>query len=313
MTPLVVPGTANRPVAAAVCDALGAEPASCAIDQFPDGELRPVVDRVRGRDVYVVQPTAPPVSEHLVELLLLLDACRRGGSTRITAVVPYFGYARQDRRLLEGQAVAARVCVEALRSAGADRLVVVDPHTTALEAMCQMPAELLTAEPLLAAAVADGIDPGTVVVAPDLGAAKLAERYAAALGATVALVQKTRLGGGKVAVRDLAGEVSGRPSLIVDDMVSTGVTIEAAIGALRARGGGRGVTVVATHGVLVPGALERIARAGARRVVLTDTVRVPANTSADLAIEVCPAAPLLADAISRLHRDEPLDGLRLVI
>lgn len=311
----VVPGTANRALALAVADHLGTEVAACEVERFPDGELSPVVEGVRGEDVYVVQPTGPPVNEHLVELLLLLDACRRMGAARITAVVPYFGYARQDRRLREGQAVGARVCAEALASGGADRVLVVDPHTSALEAMCPVPVEMLTALPVLAGAIVDRVPPEAVVVAPDLGAVKLAERYAAASRRGVAVVRKTRVSGRVVHASEVIGDVAGRPAVIVDDMIATGATVEAAVGVLRARGCSD-VTVAATHGVLAAGAAGRISALGVGRVLLTDTLAPPPTATAAHgapAIEVCSVAPLLADAIGRLHRDESLEDLRLAM
>jgi ribose-phosphate pyrophosphokinase len=302
----LVTGTANRPLAAAVAAALGSEVAPCEVERFPDGELRPAVAELRGDDVYVVQPTGPPVNEHLVELMLLLDACRRAGADRLTAVVPYFGYARQDRRGRAGEAVGARVVADALAAAGADRLVVVDPHTVALEAMCSMSVEMLTVVPTLATALG-GIGPeATVVVAPDLGAVKLAERYAARRGrCPVAVVRKTRTSGATVEAHDLVGDVSGRRVVIVDDMISTGATIEAAIAVVLAHGADEDLTVAATHGLLVGGAVSRMSAAGAGRVLVTDTL--PVTEAAP--ISVCSIAPLLADAIGRLHDDEGLDDL----
>ena len=224
----IVPGTANPLLAGAIAKTLGTEPVPCELDRFPDGELRPVVGHLRGDDVYVIQPTGPPVSDHLMELLLLLDACRRGGAGRITAVLPYFGYARQDRRGRAGEAVGARVVADALAASGAQRLVVVDPHSAALEAMCGIPVEMLTAVPALAGALAPAIPGDAVVVAPDLGAVKLAEHYASLLQRPVAVVRKTRVTGATVRAEEIAGDVAGRPAVIVDDMISTGATIEAA-------------------------------------------------------------------------------------
>ena len=207
----IVPGTANLLLAAAVARTLRTELVTCELDRFPDGELRPVVDHLRGDDVYVIQPTGPPVSDHLVELLLLLDACRRGGAGRITAILPYFGYARQDRRSQAGETVGARVVADALAASGAQRLVVVDPHTAALEAMCGIPVEMLTAVPALAGALAPLVPGGAVVVAPDLGAVKLAEHYASLLHRPVAVVRKTRMTGATVRAEEIAGDVAVRP------------------------------------------------------------------------------------------------------
>jgi ribose-phosphate pyrophosphokinase len=302
----VVAGTASVPLAAAIAAALSCEPAGCAITRFPDGELRPNVANVRGDDVYLVESTGPPVSENVVELLLLLDACRRAGAGRLTAVVPYFGYARQDRRGNSGEAVGARVLADALVSAGAQRLVIVDPHTTALEAMCAVPVEMLSAVPVLAHAVAGDLAEDAVVVAPDLGAVKLAERYAALLERPVAVVRKTRMSGETVRAEELVGEVAGRSALIVDDMISTGGTIEAAAGVLQAFGASGEVVVLATHGLLVASAAKRLGPL-VDRLVVTDSLA--AGDHPGLRIEVRSIATLLADAIDRLHRNRDLADL----
>ena len=307
MTLRVVSGTANPLLAAAVVNVLQIEQASCEMVRFPDGELRPVVGRMRGDDVYVVQPTGPPVSEHLTELLLLLDACRRAGAERITGVVPYFGYARQDRRGRPGEAVGARVVADVLAAAGAQRLIVVDPHTVALEAMCAVPVEMLTAVPVLADALASELPAHAVVVAPDLGAVKLAERFAATLRLPVAVVRKTRLSGVDVQAEELVGDVEDRLAIIVDDMISTGATIEAAVRVLLAHGARPGIVVAATHGLLVGSAPDCLESLPLSRVVTTDTV-VRHDRSA-VPIDVRSVAPLLADAIHRLHHNEPLDDL----
>ena len=305
----IVPGDAGRSLAGLIARRLGAEPVTCQLERFPDGELRPVVDHLRGDDVFVIQPTGPPVSDHLVELFLLLDACRRGGADRITAVLPYFGYARQDRRDRTGQAVGARVIADALAGSGAQRLIVVDPHSAALEAMCGIPVEMLTAVPVLAAALAPMVAEGAVVVAPDLGAAKLAEHYASLLRRPVAVVRKSRLSAVAVHSEEIAGDVNGRPAVIIDDMISTGATIEAAAGVLLAHGGAPDIVVAATHGPLVDTASDRLERLPVRQVLTTDTLaRGPVAMPS---LRVKSAAPLLAEAISRLHHDQPLGDLLL--
>ena len=256
---------------------------------------------------YVIQPTGPPVSDHLVELLLLLDACRRGGAGRITAVLPYFGYARQDRRSQAGEAVGARVVADALAASGAQRLVVVDPHTAALEAMCGIPVEMLTAVPALAGALAPLVPGDAVVVAPDLGAVKLAEHYASLLHRPVAVVRKTRMTGATVRAEEIAGDVAGRPAVVVDDMISTGATIEAAARVLLAHGGAPAIVVAATHGLLVAGAAGRLGRLPVQCTVTTDSL--PRGHPPAVPLQVESIAPLLADAISRLHHEQPLGDL----
>jgi len=302
----ILAGTANRPLADAIARALRTEPVPGELERFPDGELRPNVGPVRGDDVYLVQPTGPPVSDHLIELLLLADACRRGGAGRITAVVPYFGYARQDRRGRAGEAVGSRVVADALCGSGAHRLIVVDPHTTALEAMCGIPTEMLTAVPVLARALAPVPD-GAVVVAPDLGAAKLAEHYASLLRLPVAVVRKTRLTGSAVQAEEIAGDIADRPAVIVDDMISTGATIEAAVRVVLAHGGAPDVVVAASHGLLVGAAASRLGSLAVRHVLTTDSLAV--DQASMPALRVVSVAPLLADAIGRLHRDQPLGDL----
>jgi ribose-phosphate pyrophosphokinase len=305
MRAAIVSGSAHRALAGAVAAALGGEPVACEVERFPDGELRPCVGDVRGADTYVVQPTGPVVNEHLVELLLLLDACRRSGARRITAVVPYFGYARQDRRVRGGQAVGARVALDTL-AAGADRIVVVDPHTSALEAMSAVPVQMLTAVPLLARAVAREIPDAAVIVSPDLGAVKLAEHYARLLDRSVAVVRKTRVSGTSVQAEELVGDVADRPAVIVDDMISTGGTVEAATQILLAHGA-PAVTVAATHGLLIGPARDLLSRLPIRRVLVTDTLPVGTEQMPSLAVRS--VAALLADAIGRLNREEPLDDL----
>lgn len=300
----IVSGSANPGLAAAIADRLDVAAPDSVLERFPDGEISPAVDHVSGSDAYIIQPTAPPVNEHLIELLLLLDACRRAGAKRVTAVVPYFGYARQDRRTRPGQALGVRVVAEAIARAGADRVVVVDPHTDSLEAAFPVPVEILTAVPLLAETVAPARSGRTVVVAPDLGAAKLAERYAAVMEDSVAIVRKFRESGTAVRAVETIGEVSGRPVVIVDDMISTGATLEAAVRSLHFHA--TDLVAAATHGPLTAAAAARLRALPLRRVVVTDTVAQP-DTNA--LIEVCSVAPLLADAIARLHHNQPLHEL----
>jgi ribose-phosphate pyrophosphokinase len=308
VTLTLLAGTGNPGLAAAVAGRLGIAPGGCQVDVFPDGELHVEIrDSVRGHDVYLLQATGPPAERHVLELLLLGDACRRAGAARVSAVIPYFAYARQDRRASGREAIGARVVADILGTQDFARVVAVDLHSAALEGFLTAPLEHLSAVPLLAAALRHELPADGVVVAPDAGAARLAERYAAALGLPVAVVQKARLSGSEVAVRSVTGDVSGRAPVIVDDMISTGGTVAAAATALRSAGCRPEVTVVATHGLFVGPARGRLAALGLRRVLVTDTL--PVTDVPGVPVRVIGVAPLLADAISRLHTGRSLGDL----
>ena len=306
----LVAGLGNLPLAEGVARALDVSLAGCELSRFPDGEMHvEISDTVRDADVYLLQPTAPPIETNLLQLLLRARACRRGGAQRVTAVVPYFGYARQDRRATGREAVGARVVAEMLHGGGIDRLVAVHLHTAALEAVFAMPLEHLTATPVLAAALAKVPAAPGVVVAPDAGAIKLAQHWARILDIPAAVVHKIRVGGDAVETHGLTGEVRGRRPLIVDDMISTGGTLAAAIAALLQAGAVPEVVVAATHGLFVGSAVERLAALPITRLLVTDTVSdaVPA----ELPVQRVPVAALLADAIIRLHRGRSLSDLIL--
>jgi len=304
---LLFSGTANPALAAAIADKVGVPLGHSEIHAFPDGELEVTVrEDVRGRDVYLLQPTSGPVERHTFELLLLADACRRGGAQRLTAVLPYLGYARQDRRTAPGEAVGARVMADVLATGGFHRLVVVDVHSAALEGFFAIPFEPLSAVPVLTRAVLDaGVRPG-VVVAPDLGAAKLAEHYARLLGLPVAIIRKIRVSGADVRMREISGQIRGLAPLIVDDMISTGGTIAAAATALREAGSGSEIVVAATHALFAGPAAERLEQASLARLFVTDSVaweRAPA-----LPLERVSLAPLLGQVLTGLHENQPLNG-----
>lgn len=307
---ILLAGSANPSLAEGVARALGVNLADCELSRFPDGEMHvDVRETVRDADVYLLQPTIPPIEANLLQLLLLADACRRGGAMRVTAVVPYFGYARQDRRATGREAVGARVIAETLRSAGIDRVVAVHLHTAGLEAVFSIPLEHLTAMPVLSSALASLPEAPGVVVAPDAGAIKLAQHWARVLNIPVAVVHKIRVGGDIVETHGLAGEVRGRRPLIVDDMISTGGTVAAAIAVLLEAGAVPEVVVAATHGLFVGSAVERLAALPITHLLVTDTV---SNTApVDLAVQRVSVAPLVADAISRLHRGRSLSDLIL--
>ena len=304
----VFAGPASTQLGAAVCDTLQVSPARYECRRFPDGEAQiEVHDSVRGHDVYLLQSTSPPADARLMELLLLADACRRAGASRLTAVIPYFGYARQDRRSAR-RSLGARVAASVLGTAGFNRLMLIDAHTPGIEGFFDMPIDHLTAVPLLAASFAPTIGETAVVVAPDLGAVKLARAYANQLDVPMAFVHKTRLDGEAVEAHAVIGDVRGRRPLIVDDMLSTGATIEAAVNALRAAGAAEPMSVAVTHALLVGHAREILQRLALARVVATNSVET--ESPAPPQLEVCTVASLLATAIQRNHDDQSLADLR---
>jgi ribose-phosphate pyrophosphokinase len=292
-------GRAHPELASKVAAAMGAVLGECQIQTFPDDELQVDLQaEVAGRDVYLVQPLAPPGAGFLLESLLMADACRRRDAARLTAVVTYMGYARQDRRVTGREALGARVVADMLASRF-DRVLAVDLHNPSIEGFFSVPLRHISAVPLLAEAMgAAGIE-DHVVVAPDLGAAKLARRYAALLDLPVAYIHKERLGGRNVRVAGITGRVAHRRPLLVDDMISTGGTLASAVQALLAAGCTPPVTLAASHGLFVGPAAANLARLPLARVLVTDSL--PPATTGGLPLEIVGLAGLLARSIEALR------------
>jgi len=308
MSPVVLSGNGNLPLARAIATRLGVSLGRRTLELFPDGEQRVELhESVRGRDAYIIQSTAPPVAQHLMELLLLADACRRAGGSRLTGIVSYLGYARQDRRAHGREPVSARLVADLIETSGIERIVAVDLHSPALEGVFHVPVEHLSAVPILATALRPMISARSVAVAPDLGAAKLAERYGDLLDLPVVVIHKLRLSGSEVRVRRIAGDVAGRAPVIVDDMITTGATVEAAAQAVLREGCTPEVTAAASHALLVEGAHGRLQRAGVRRLIISDSVKL--GERPPIPCDVLSVAPLLAEAIQRLHQNESLGNL----
>jgi ribose-phosphate pyrophosphokinase len=300
-TATLLAGSASRHLARTVEAQLGLAFASCTVERFPDGEVAVRLDdAVRGREVILLAATAPPVNDHLVELLALADACRRADAARIVALVPYFGYARSDRRDGRRTPIMASLVAELIARAGVGHVVTIDVHTPALEGFFRIPVDNLTALNVLAAALHSRLPENAVIVAPDLGAVRLANRFATKLDLPVAVCHKRRLGGAEVSVSRVTGDVTGRRCIIVDDMISTGGTIAESVRALEHAGAAPGAMVAATHAVLVPGALGKLADAGVRDLFVTDSIEPRGEPAARLGPEVVSIAPLVATAVRHL-------------
>ncbi|HEX8943981.1 MAG TPA: ribose-phosphate pyrophosphokinase [Gemmatimonadaceae bacterium] len=294
-------GSASHHLAAAVARELGIGFATCASERFPDGEVSVRLDdAVRGREVIVLAATSPPVNDHVVELLAIADACRRADAARVVAFVPYFGYARSDRRDGRRTPIMASLVADLIERAGIDQVVTVDVHTPALEGFFRIPVDNLTAIPQLAAALQARVPSDAVIVAPDLGAVRLANRFATKLNLPVAVCHKRRIGGAEVTIGRVTGDVAGRRCVIIDDMISTGATIVESVRALKDAGALPTALVAATHAVFAPGALDKIADAGVRELLVTDSIAPRGDVVPNFTVELVSIASLVATAIRRL-------------
>jgi len=294
----VLAGDAHPSLARGIARLAGAALVPATLSAFADGETRARIEgEVRDADLYIVQPTSPPVNERLVALALLVDAARAAGARRVTAVVPYFGYARQDVRKQPGEPRSAQMAARILECAGVDRLVALELHSPALDSAFRIPLVHLEADEAALPLLRAWRLPAPVVVSPDAGGLKRAQRYASALHAPLAAIAKTRPYPDAAAALTVLGDVRGRTCLIVDDMASTGGTIAGAAEILRAAGAAA-VHAFFVHAVMAPGALERIKAAGVQLIAATDSV-APAQGQAEH-IKTVEIAPLLARALLSL-------------
>jgi len=305
-------GRGGLSLAEAMCEHLELPLAQGRVDLFPDGELIVKVEEdVRGRDCFVVQSTCEPVNDHLMELLTYMDCLRRASAKRITAVIPYFGYARQDRKDEGRVPITAKLVANLIVAAGADRVLCMDLHAAQIQGFFDIPVDHLSAAPVFLEYF-DAIrqDLGDLVlVSPDVGNVKVANNYASMLNADLAIIDKRRESGTNVVSKNLIGEVRGRHVLMVDDMISTAGTVcEAA--RLVIDHGATGVMAAATHPVLVGLALERLADAPIERIIITDTI--PDGRRLDPIrekLDVLTVARLLGDAVHRIHHDLSISAL----
>ncbi|MHC4417716.1 MAG: ribose-phosphate diphosphokinase [Planctomycetota bacterium] len=302
-------GSSNAPLAAAVCRYLEIPLGGARIDRFPDGEkgIR-VEDDVRGRDCFVVQSTCKPVDENLVELLIYLDCLRRASARRVTAVIPYFGYARQDRKDEGRVPITAKLVANLITAAGADRVLAIDLHAAQLQGFFDIPVDHLTGELVLSKYFKDKRINNLTVVSPDVGNMRTASRYASYLAGELAIVHKRRLSGKEVEAKEIIGAVEGRNILMCDDIIATAGTICSAAKLIKDRGA-ENIYVGATHGVLAGKALEQLQAAPIDEVVVTDTIPLGDSVTDLGVIKVLSVSAMLGEAIKRIHRNESVSNL----
>lgn len=305
----VFSGNASRELAAAVCRYLGSPLGQAEVRRFSDGEvLVEVAENVRGGDVFVIQSTCMPVNDHLMELLLMLDAFRRASAKRITAVIPYFGYARQDRKVSPRVPISAKLVADLITTAGAARVLTVDLHAGQIQGFFNIPVDNLFATPVLFKYIKDRLPAGSLtVVSPDPGGVERARAFAKRLNATLAVIDKRRARANEVAEMRVVGDVDGQTAIIVDDIVDTAGTLAAAAAALK-QAGATHIIACCTHPVLSGPATQRIRDSTLSELVVTDTIPLRVDAKA-CRISVLSVAPLLAEAIRRTHYEESISSL----
>jgi ribose-phosphate pyrophosphokinase len=304
---LLLSGTANRGLAEEVAQHLGQPLCALTIKRFADGELFVKIDEnVRGRDVYIIQSTNPP-AENMMELLLLMDAAKRASAARVTAVIPYFGYARQDRKDQPRVAISAKLMANMVSTAGADRVLGMDFHQHQMQGFFDLPVDHLYAAPVFVNHFRQKQLRDPVVVAPDVGSAKMARGFAKRLNATLAIIDKRRPSANVAEVVNVVGEVSGRDCVIPDDMIDTAGTMSEAVHALK-RLGARDIYCCATHALLSGPAVDRLMASPVSEVVVTNTISIPPERKFDR-LKILSIAGLLAKAIGYTHSDQSVSSL----
>lgn len=304
---LLLSGTANRPLAEEIGRHMGLPLGDATVKRFADGEIFVRINQnARGRDVFIIQPTPPP-SDSIMELLLLIDAAKRASAARVTAIMPYYGYARQDRKDQPRVALGAKLMANLIEAAGAQKVLGIDFHTHQIQGFFDVPVDHLYAAPVLTHYFRDrGLD-NPVVVAPDVGAAKMARGFARRINANFAIIDKRRPAQNVAEVMEVVGEVEGRQCIIVDDMIDTAGTLASVVHALKDRGATE-VFAAATHALLSGPAVERLSEAPVTEVVVTNTLHIPEEKRFDK-LRVLSVAELLARAIRYTHSNESVSQL----
>ncbi len=305
----VFTGTSNPLLAEKICRYLEIEVGKCEVTRFSDGEIFvEIQESVRGEDVYVVQSTCSPGNDNLMELLLMLDALKRASATTITAVIPYYGYARQDRKVQPRTPISAKLVADLITAAGAHRVVTVDLHAGQIQGFFNIPVDNLYALPVLLEFIKNIDDEEMVIVSPDAGGTERARQYAKRLNCGLALIDKRRPRPNVAQIMHVIGEVEGKTAVIVDDIVDTGGTLVRAADALKERGATR-IFACCTHAVLSGNAVEKIERSQLEKLVVTDTIPLKDEAARSEKIEVLTVSELLGESIRRIHKGESVSSL----
>lgn len=302
-------GTANPPLAQEICQYLGIPLGGATVSAFSDGEIRVRLDEnVRGADAFVVQSCCQPVNTSIMELLIMIDALKRSSASRITAVIPYFGYARQDRKDQPRVPISAKLVADLITTSGADRVLTMDLHTGQIQGFFNIPVDNLYAMPVLLEYISKKKIPDLVVVSPDAGGVERARAIAKRLQASLAIIDKRREGPNQAQVMNIIGDVQGMSALLLDDMIDTAGTIVQGAKAC-AEKGAREVWTACTHGVLSGPALERLQDSVLSEVVMTNTIPTNGKELVCTKLRVLSVAPILGEAISRIHAEESVSSL----
>ena len=295
---------AHPELAEQIAENLGITLGKSEVTMFSDGEISVKIDeKVRGTDVYIIQPTSTPVNEHLMEMLIMIDAMRRASAGRVTAVIPYYGYARQDRKTRARDPISAKLVADLIEKAGADRVLTMDLHCSQIQGFFDIPVDHLVGMPLLTKHYLEHfphLDNG-VAVSPDLGSVVRARAFGSKLGIPLAIIDKRRPKANVSEVMNVIGDIEGKNVILIDDMIDTAGTICNAADSLKERGA-VGVYACCTHGVLSGPAIERIQNSAIEELVVLDTIRIPEEKLIDK-IHRISVAPIFADAIRRIHED----------
>jgi ribose-phosphate pyrophosphokinase len=302
-------GNSAPELAHKICDHLSLPLGQAMVSTFSDGEIRvEIADNVRGRDVFLIQSICPPTNHNLMELLIMIDAVKRASARRITAVIPYFGYARQDRKVAPRVPITAKLVADLLSTAGAQRILTMDLHVGQIQGFFDIPVDNLYASPIMIPYIRENFQNDLAIVSPDAGGVARARAYAKRLEATLGLIDKRRDAPGKAKAMNLIGEVMGKEVVILDDIIDTGGTLSEASGVI-VKNGARNVSAFCTHAVLSGPAVDRIANSPMHRLVVTDTIPLSQAARNCGRIVQLSVAPLLGQAIVNIHQEDSISSL----